>query len=78
MIAYGGHEGSQEIVTLHDMESHEKVLALEGRGTTFEELALSPDGTVLAAWNRRGVLHLWRAPSWKEIEAAERVQANEK
>jgi WD40 repeat protein len=75
MIGYGGHEGSQEIVTLHDMESHEKLLSLEGRGSLFEALAFSPDGNVLAAWNRRGVLHLWRAPSWAEIEAAERAQA---
>ena len=59
------------------MESHEKLLSLEGQGSLFEELAISPDGNVLAASNRRGVLHFWRAPSWEEIEAAERVQADE-
>ena len=75
MIGYGGHEGSQEIVTLHDMERHEKLLSLEGRGSLFEALAFSPDGNVLAACNSRGVLHLWRAPSWAEIEAAEKAQA---
>jgi WD40 repeat protein len=73
-IGYGGHEGSEEIVTLHDMESHEKLLSLEGRGSLFEALAFSPDGNVLAACNSHGVLHLWRAPSWAEIEAAERIQ----
>ena len=74
MICYGGHEGSQEIVTLHDMESHERLLSLEGPGSLFEELAFSPDGNVLAAGNRRGVLHFWRAPSWADIEAAEKAQ----
>jgi WD40 repeat protein/serine/threonine protein kinase len=75
MVGYGGHEGSQEIVTLHDMESHEKLLSLEGQGTLFEALTFSPDGNVLAAQNSRGVLHLWRAPSWAEIDAAEKAQA---
>jgi WD40 repeat protein/serine/threonine protein kinase len=74
MICYGGHEGSQEIVTLHDMESDEKLLSLEGGGSLFDAVAFSPDGNVLAASNWRGLLHLWRAPSWAEIEAAEKVQ----
>jgi WD40 repeat protein len=74
MVGYGGHEGSQEIVTLHDMEIHEKLLSLEGRGSLFEALAFSPDGNVLAASNSRGVLHFWRAPSWAEIEAAEKAK----
>ena len=31
----------------------------------------SPDGHALMAINEFGVLHLWRAPSWAEIAAAE-------
>ncbi len=30
------------------------------------------DGNVLGSINRSGLLHLWRAPSWEEIEEAEK------
>ncbi len=38
-------------------------------------LRLSPDGNTLAAMALTGEAHLWRAPSWEEIEAAKRKQA---
>jgi serine/threonine protein kinase/Tol biopolymer transport system component len=67
-------DGGKEAVTLWDMESHEKLLTLESRASFFEDMAFSPDGNVLAAANQRGFVHLWRAPSWAEIEAAEKAQ----
>jgi hypothetical protein len=43
-------------------------------GTT-ESAAFSPDGNVLGSLSLSEVLHLWRAPSWAEIEAAETAEA---
>jgi WD40 repeat protein len=38
----------------------------------FSFVAFSPDGRWLATCSREGKLYLWRAPSWEEIEAAEK------
>ena len=35
-------------------------------------VAFSPDGNTLMATSYAGIAHLWRAPSWAEIEAAEK------
>ena len=61
-----------EAVKLWDVESHQELLTLEGEGSLFGSSAFSPDGNVLAAMNAQGALHLWRALSWAEIEAAEK------
>ncbi len=66
--------GGLEAVRLWDTESWEQVLTLEAQGSAFRQSAFSPDGNILGAktyWNFRGNLHLWRAPSWAEIAAAE-------
>ena len=34
--------------------------------------SFAPDGNVLGSMNDHGLLHLWRAPSWEEIEAKEK------
>jgi hypothetical protein len=34
--------------------------------------AFSPDDSTLAATSFSGIAHFWHAPSWKEIEAAEK------
>jgi WD40 repeat protein len=62
-------------ITLWDMESQQEVLALEGEGSNFWRSEFSPDGNVLGSENMKGVLHLWRAPSWAEIDAAEKAGA---
>lgn len=66
-----GSDG-KEAIKLWDVASHEALLALEGEGTMFFPTAFSPDGSVLGSMNVEGVLHLWRAPSWPEIEAREK------
>jgi WD40 repeat protein len=58
--------------SLRDASSGELVLELEPRGSTFR-MEFSPDDNVLAAWTQFNALHFWRAPSWSEIEAAERA-----
>jgi len=57
-------------VKLWDVDSLQELLTLEAQGSTFNRVAFSPDGNILAASNGQGVLHLWRAPSFPEIEAA--------
>ena len=64
-----GSDG-KEAVKLWDLESYQELLTLAGQGSAFESCAFSPDGNVMAAGNGK-VLHLWRAPSWEEIAAAE-------
>jgi WD40 repeat protein len=70
--------GGKEAIKLWDAETHQEVLTLEGRGSLFGRqgpTAFSPDGNVLGSANGNGILHLWRAPSWAEIDAAEKAQA---
>jgi WD40 repeat protein len=68
-LAVGG--GDREAVKLWDTESWQDVFTLEGEGTGYMGLWFSPDGNTIAWGNQSGVLHVWRAPSWEEIAAAE-------
>jgi len=63
---------SREAVKIWDLSTCRDVLTLPGQGSVFWHVTFSPDGQWLAALNSQGKeLHLWRAPSWAEIEAAE-------
>ncbi len=63
--------------TLWDLEIESPVMwrGLEWRGSVIGLLDISPDGNVIMVHAADGpnnhYLHLWRAPSWEEIEAAE-------
>jgi eukaryotic-like serine/threonine-protein kinase len=77
-LAIGG--GDKESVTLWDVESREHLLKLDGSGTIYFRTAFSPDGNILSSrniqWGRwDGILNVWVAPSWEEIDAAERAHA---
>jgi WD40 repeat protein len=69
----GGH--GAESIKVWDLSSQQEVLNLGATGSKFFGLEFSPDGTVLAAENEQVELHLWRAPPWQEIEAAEAQEA---
>jgi WD40 repeat protein/serine/threonine protein kinase len=70
-LATGG--SGHESVKLWDLSTHRELMTLTGQGSVFSFVAFSPDGKWLAACSREGgKLHLWRAPSWEEIEAAEK------
>ncbi|MBI2949745.1 MAG: PD40 domain-containing protein [Verrucomicrobia bacterium] len=65
----------KETIKLWDVESRQELLTLESHGSWFHPSAFSPDGNVLGSRSASliptfapGVVHLWRAPSWKEIE----------
>jgi WD40 repeat protein len=62
----------RDAVELYDVKSGHELLTLGGTDSpaSFKRTRFSPDGAVLASCNIEE-LHLWRAPSWREIEAAE-------
>jgi WD40 repeat protein/predicted Ser/Thr protein kinase len=66
-----------ETIRLWDMESYQDVLTLESQESRFVFGAFSPDGSILGALSMEGFLHLWRAPSWAQIEAAEKKQGRQ-
>ncbi len=69
-LATGGGT-DREAIKLWDLSTHRELLTLPGQGSLFLIVAFSPDGRWLAACSYEGVLHLWHAPSWAEIEAIE-------
>ncbi len=73
-LATGG-DGS-DAVKLWDLPTRRELMTLPGHSSVFEFVAFSPDGRWLATCNREGQLHLWHAPSWKEIEAVEKRRPN--
>lgn len=62
--------GDQEAVKLWDLAGWQNVFTLTGQGTG-NGVAFSPDGNTISWFTEEGSLHLWRAPSWDEINAAE-------
>jgi WD40 repeat protein len=65
--------GFTEAIRLWDLQSNELVFTLPA-DTTVYDTAISRDGNVVGALGNR-LLHLWRAPSWEEIDAAESAAA---
>jgi WD40 repeat protein len=62
--------GFSEAVRLWDIENGQPLFTLEPGATILEETAFSPDGNVLGSRSATGVLYIWRAPSWREIQLA--------
>jgi eukaryotic-like serine/threonine-protein kinase len=63
--------GDHEAVKLWDVEGWQEVFTMEGQGTGYIGVWFSPDGNTITWGNQSGVLHVWQAPSWEEINAAE-------
>jgi WD40 repeat protein len=60
-----------EALKLWDVASWQELLTLEGAGSLFALTAFSPDGNTIGTLSDDGILNVWRAPSWAEINAAE-------
>jgi WD40 repeat protein len=63
-----------DAIKLWDMDSYQEVATLSAEGNGFMFPSLSKNGRTLAAIsinNGNPVLHVWRAPTWEDIEAAE-------
>jgi WD40 repeat protein len=71
--ATGGYEPT-EAVKLWDPGVHRELLTLRGSGRFFVDVNFSPDGNTVVASGRLGFANLWHAPSWEDIEAAEKRQ----
>ncbi len=65
--------GDHEIIRLWDIATNEQVATLSGEGYLVYQLRCSLDGNALAAINSEGKLHVWRPPTWEEIQAKERL-----
>jgi WD40 repeat protein len=61
----------KEALKLWDTASFQEVLTLGAEGSGYYPTVFSPDGNVIGSANELGNVHLWRAPSWKEISEAE-------
>jgi serine/threonine protein kinase/WD40 repeat protein len=72
LAAFGA--GGREAMKLWDVESHEHLVTLVGRGSNLSDAAFSADGSTVGAMDWSGMLNLWRAPSWEEIAADEKVE----
>ncbi len=68
-----GGSTSRDAVKLWDLSTHRELITLPGQSDVYNFVVFSNDGRWLAACGRdKGKLHLWRAPSWEEIEAEEK------
>ncbi len=67
-LAAGASDGR---ITIWDVASHQEVATLEGHREEVMQLAFTPDGDHLVSASK-DQLRVWRAPSWAEIEAAEK------
>ncbi len=68
-----GSGKNEEALKLWNTESWQEVLTLEGQGSMFWSTVFSPDGNAILAGNHTGIVHIWRAPSWEEINAEEKT-----
>ncbi len=71
-----GYDGIAEML-IWDLETRREVLVLKARDPgsierCYPRVRFHPGGDSLFFISSRGTLHLWRAPSWAEIEAAEK------
>jgi WD40 repeat protein/serine/threonine protein kinase len=58
-------------ISIWDITSHEEVATLQGHQESVMQLAFTPDGGQLVSASK-DQLRVWSAPSWAEIEAAEK------
>ena len=67
-FAAGASDGR---ITIWDAASHQEVATLEGHEESVRQLAFTPDGNYLVSASK-DQLRVWSAPSWADIEAAEK------
>jgi WD40 repeat protein len=73
-LATGSAEG--EAVKLWDVATGQEIASLAGRDFCLQVM-FSPDGRAIAAHTQDGSVNLWRASTWPQIEAAEKLIRHE-
>jgi serine/threonine protein kinase/WD40 repeat protein len=63
-----------DVVKLWDVDSWQEVCTLEGHAGVVHEACFSADGNIIGVKTYGGAVHLWQAPAFAEIEAAEKAQ----
>jgi WD40 repeat protein len=63
--------GEEETVKIWDVATRQEVATLPASGSLFGDTRLSDDGNTITSINWRGDLHVWRAPTWEEIDLEE-------
>jgi WD40 repeat protein len=66
--------GGMESVKLWDMLTHQELITLTSESAILIALVFTPDGNQIIGYNDKGHLQIWRAPSWAEIETAEKAR----
>ena len=66
--------GGLESVKLWDMNTQQELITLASESPIISRLVFSPDGNKIIGRDDHGRVQIWRAPSWAEIEAAEKTQ----
>ncbi|NQV34870.1 MAG: protein kinase [Phycisphaeraceae bacterium] len=67
----------QDAIKLWDTTSYQEVMSLDATGVFFHDPAFLHDGRTITARSMthgKPTLHVWRAPTWEDIEAAEAQQ----
>jgi WD40 repeat protein len=67
-----GGSDATDVVRLMDLGSKRYVARLPGQLDDFRFVEMSADGNTLVAVGMQRTALFWRAPSWAEIEAAEK------
>jgi WD40 repeat protein len=75
-VAAGSWGMREATLTVHiwDYLVERELLSLNSQDRSAGCIQFSPDGNTLLAVSWHGLAELWRAPSWAEIEAAEKGQ----
>jgi WD40 repeat protein len=68
-MATGGGAGAQAL-RLWDTDDWQNVITLQNADSFFLRPLFSLDGNSVGTLSYAGILHVWRAPSWEEINAA--------
>jgi serine/threonine protein kinase/WD40 repeat protein len=68
--------GAREALKIWHVETGQELLTLRGKGSLLSEVEFVDGGNALLAGSagQNGTWQIWRAPSWEEIDAAEKAK----
>jgi eukaryotic-like serine/threonine-protein kinase len=63
----------REALKVWDLATQRELLSLPAEGSILQQLIVSPDGNCITAQDNQRRVYFWHAPSWEEIEPAEKT-----